>query len=138
MKTMKSEFRTTRLDGERLHQLAAAEGVSINTLALRGLSKLFEVRGLPGMAIAYKLPTNQKKADTKMNTSIFTSPLNISTAKDEAFDRAIADTDPFTCELAEFDVLETMAPCDRSRGFLHGVKAARVQIELAINGRAFA
>ena len=44
-------FRINRQDWERLHQLAITEGVSINTLTLRGLSKLFEERGLPGMSI---------------------------------------------------------------------------------------
>ena len=44
-------FRITRQDWERVHQLAITEGVSINTLTLRGLSKLFEERGLPGMTI---------------------------------------------------------------------------------------
>ena len=44
-------FRINRQDWERLHQLAITEGVSINTLTLRGLSKLFEERGLPGMTI---------------------------------------------------------------------------------------
>ncbi len=44
-------FRISRQDWERLHQLAMTEGVSINTLTLRGLSKLFEERGLPGMKI---------------------------------------------------------------------------------------
>ncbi len=42
-------FRLPRYEWERLHQLAIAEGVSINTLTLRGLSKLFEERGLPAM-----------------------------------------------------------------------------------------
>jgi hypothetical protein len=42
-------FRLPRQEWERLHQLAIAEGVSINTLTLRGLSKLFEERGLPGV-----------------------------------------------------------------------------------------
>lgn len=44
-------FRISRQDWERLHQLAMVEGVSINTLTLRGLSKLFEERGLPGLII---------------------------------------------------------------------------------------
>jgi hypothetical protein len=44
-------FRISRQDWERLHQLAIADGVSINTLTLRGLSKLFEERGLPGIVI---------------------------------------------------------------------------------------
>lgn len=44
-------FRISRQDWERLHHLAMVEGVSINTLTLRGLSKLFEERGLPGLTI---------------------------------------------------------------------------------------
>lgn len=43
-------FRISRVDWERLHQLAMTDGVSINTLTLRGLSKLFEERGLPGIS----------------------------------------------------------------------------------------
>lgn len=45
-------FRLPRKDWERLHQLAIAEGQSINSLALRGLSRLFEERGLPGIGAA--------------------------------------------------------------------------------------
>ena len=131
---MKLEFRTTRLDWARLNQLAEAEGVSINKLTLLGLSKLFEERGLPGMTIAYKLPTNLN-ANTKMNTSIFTSPLRISTVQNQQFDREIEDTDPFVCGSADFQRLEDMAPCDRSRGFLHGIKMMRVQL-VAFSGRA--
>lgn len=44
-------FRISRQDWERLHLLAITDGVSINTLTLRGLSKLFEERGLPGVAV---------------------------------------------------------------------------------------
>lgn len=44
-------FRLKRADWERLHQLAMTEGVSINTLTLKGLSRLFEERGLPGFEI---------------------------------------------------------------------------------------
>lgn len=44
-------FRISRPDWERLHQLAITEGVSINTLTLRGLSKLFEERGLTGVTV---------------------------------------------------------------------------------------
>ena len=44
-------FRISRQDWERLHLLAITDGVSINTLTLRGLSKLFEERGLPGLVI---------------------------------------------------------------------------------------
>jgi acetyl-CoA acetyltransferase len=41
--------RLTRADWERLHQLAIAEGTSIQQLALRGFSKLFTEKGLPGI-----------------------------------------------------------------------------------------
>jgi hypothetical protein len=44
-------FRISRQDWERLHLLAITDGVSINTLTLRGLSKLFEERGLPGIIV---------------------------------------------------------------------------------------
>jgi hypothetical protein len=44
-------FRISRQDWERLHLLAMTDGVSINTLTLRGLSKLFEERGLPGITV---------------------------------------------------------------------------------------
>jgi hypothetical protein len=42
-------FRLPRAQWERLHQLAVSEGVSIQTLAMRGLSQLFEAKGLPGI-----------------------------------------------------------------------------------------
>lgn len=41
--------RLNRADWERLHQLAVAEGASIQTLAVRGLSKVFAEKGLPGI-----------------------------------------------------------------------------------------
>jgi hypothetical protein len=41
--------RLNRADWERLHQLAVSEGVSIQTLAVRGLSKVFAEKGLPGI-----------------------------------------------------------------------------------------
>lgn len=41
--------RLQRGDWMRVHQLALDEGVSIQDLAVRGLSKLFEERGLPGI-----------------------------------------------------------------------------------------
>ena len=41
--------RLSRTDWERLHQLALAEGTSIQQLALRGFSKLFAEKGLPGI-----------------------------------------------------------------------------------------
>ena len=42
-------FRLTPSDWERVHQLAVADRTSINALVLRGLSRLFEERGLPGI-----------------------------------------------------------------------------------------
>jgi len=44
-------FRLSRQDWERLHLLAVTDGVSINTLTLRGLSRLLEERGLPGITV---------------------------------------------------------------------------------------
>ncbi|CCD30197.1 conserved hypothetical protein [Candidatus Glomeribacter gigasporarum BEG34] len=41
--------RLNRSDWERLHQLAVSEGASIQTLAVRGLSKIFAEKGLPGI-----------------------------------------------------------------------------------------
>jgi len=40
-------LRLSRAQWDRLHDLARAEGVSLNELALRGLSRLFVERGLP-------------------------------------------------------------------------------------------
>ena len=40
-------LRLSREQWDRLHDRARAEGVSLNALALRGLSRLFEERGLP-------------------------------------------------------------------------------------------
>ena len=42
-------FRLTPGDWERVHQLAVSDRTSINALVLRGLSRLFEERGLPGI-----------------------------------------------------------------------------------------
>lgn len=39
--------RLPRAEWERVHQLAVSEGVSIQTLAVAGLSKIFAERGLP-------------------------------------------------------------------------------------------
>lgn len=39
--------RLSRSDWERLHQLAVAEGVSIQQLAIQGFSKVFQEKGLP-------------------------------------------------------------------------------------------
>jgi hypothetical protein len=41
--------RLSRADWERVHQLAVAEGVSIQVLAVEGLSKVFVEKGLPGL-----------------------------------------------------------------------------------------
>ena len=41
--------RLPRGEWERLHQLAVAEGTSMQRLAVKGLSKVFEEKGLPGM-----------------------------------------------------------------------------------------
>lgn len=42
--------RLPRAEWERVHQLAVAEGVSIQALAVEGLSKVFTEKGLPGLA----------------------------------------------------------------------------------------
>jgi hypothetical protein len=42
--------RLSRAEWERVHQLAVAEGTSIQQLALKGLSKVFAEKGLPGIA----------------------------------------------------------------------------------------
>lgn len=39
--------RLPRAEWERVHQLAVAEGVSIQALAVEGLSKVFTEKGLP-------------------------------------------------------------------------------------------
>lgn len=41
--------RLSRAEWERVHQLAVAEGTSIQQLALKGLSKVFAEKGLPGI-----------------------------------------------------------------------------------------
>jgi hypothetical protein len=47
--TVALTVRLRRADWERLHQLAVAEGVSLQQLALTGLSKIFAGKGLPGI-----------------------------------------------------------------------------------------
>ncbi|MGI4793494.1 MAG: hypothetical protein ACRYG8_05285 [Janthinobacterium lividum] len=47
--TVALTVRVSRADWTRLHQLAVAEGVSIQTLAVRGLSHVFEAQGLPSL-----------------------------------------------------------------------------------------
>lgn len=44
--------RLPRADWERLHQLAVTEGVSIQSLAVEGLSKIFVEKGLPKLSVA--------------------------------------------------------------------------------------
>jgi hypothetical protein len=41
--------RLARADWERLHQLAVAEGVSLQEIIVRGLSQVFTSKGLPGI-----------------------------------------------------------------------------------------
>jgi hypothetical protein len=45
--TVALTVRIARADWARLHQLAVAEGVSLQSLALNGLSKVFAEHGLP-------------------------------------------------------------------------------------------
>jgi hypothetical protein len=45
--TVALTVRLPRAEWERLHQLAVAEGVSLQGLALLGLSKVFAEKGLP-------------------------------------------------------------------------------------------
>lgn len=42
--------RLSRAEWERVHQLAVAEGTSIQQIALKGLSKVFAEKGLPGIS----------------------------------------------------------------------------------------
>lgn len=43
--------RLPRAEWERVHQLAVSEGVSIQSLAVDGLSKVFAEKGLPTLSI---------------------------------------------------------------------------------------
>jgi hypothetical protein len=43
--------RLPRAEWERLHQLAVSEGKSIQQLAVAGLSKVFNAKGLPGITL---------------------------------------------------------------------------------------
>jgi hypothetical protein len=47
--TVALTVRLSRGDWERLHQLAVAEGVSLQSLALTGLSRIFIDKGLPAL-----------------------------------------------------------------------------------------
>lgn len=44
-------IRFSRADWERVHQLAVSEGVSIQHLAVSGISKIFEEKGLVGLKL---------------------------------------------------------------------------------------
>jgi hypothetical protein len=43
-------LRLSRDDWQRVHQLALSEGISIQKLAVEGLSKMFEEKGLKGLS----------------------------------------------------------------------------------------
>lgn len=47
--TVALTVRLPRAEWERLHRFALAEGVSIQTLAVRGLSLVFAEKGLPAV-----------------------------------------------------------------------------------------
>jgi hypothetical protein len=47
--TLALSVRLARADWERLHQLAVAEGVSLQEIIVRGLSQVFTSKGLPGI-----------------------------------------------------------------------------------------
>jgi hypothetical protein len=47
--TVAITLRLTPEQWDRVHQLARAEGVSLNRLAIMALSKLFQEKGLPGL-----------------------------------------------------------------------------------------
>jgi hypothetical protein len=49
--TVALSVRLARADWERLHQLAVAEGVSLQQLILSGLSQVFTSKGLPGIGM---------------------------------------------------------------------------------------
>jgi predicted HicB family RNase H-like nuclease len=48
-KIVHAQLRLNRDQWERAHQFARAEGVSLNQLAIRGITKLMEDKGLPGL-----------------------------------------------------------------------------------------
>jgi hypothetical protein len=50
--TVALTVRISRDDWQRLHQLATAQGVSLQHLMLRGLSGVFASEGLPGIDLA--------------------------------------------------------------------------------------
>jgi predicted HicB family RNase H-like nuclease len=48
-KIVHAQLRLNHAQWERAHQFARSEGVSLNQLAIRGMSKLMEEKGLPGL-----------------------------------------------------------------------------------------
>ena len=48
--TVALTVRVSRADWTRLHQLALSEGVSLQTLAIRGFNREMEAHGLPSLA----------------------------------------------------------------------------------------
>jgi hypothetical protein len=48
-KIVHAQLRLNHAQWERAHQFARAEGVSLNQLAIRGITKLMEEKGLPGL-----------------------------------------------------------------------------------------
>jgi hypothetical protein len=49
--TVALTVRLSRAEWERVHQLAVSEGVSIQSLAIEGLSKLLTEQGLPALRL---------------------------------------------------------------------------------------
>lgn len=47
--TVALTVRVSRVDWTRLHQLAMSEGISLQTLAMRGFTREMEAHGLPGI-----------------------------------------------------------------------------------------
>jgi hypothetical protein len=48
-KVVHAQLRLNHAQWERAHQFARSEGVSLNQLAIRGITKLMEEKGLPGL-----------------------------------------------------------------------------------------
>ena len=48
-KIVHAQLRLNRRQWELAHQFARSEGVSLNQLAIRGITKLMEEKGLPGL-----------------------------------------------------------------------------------------
>jgi hypothetical protein len=54
--TVALTVRLPRAEWARLHQLAVSEGVSLQTLAIRGFDKVFADHGLPPIRLDAKAP----------------------------------------------------------------------------------